>query len=191
MPDKKGSTDQHSETNQKYDNGRPAWEEQAGLAADTTSVRIYPSRQQKQQWEDETDGSLSQYLINLIQEARADRHVGSTPSDSDADQQMRDRIQELEAETERLREELRQAQQQSAGTTRLDDPAVVKQFLSPDPQPLDAVMQEIVESGSLDQFIRKRVENTVYYLAQHGNVEFARDPASGWRLTDTGNGGDG
>lgn len=152
------------------------------LAEDTARVEIYPSEQQKQQWVDEKsdDQSLSKYVISQVNTARADQQVGATAGGDTA------AVEELEAEIERLKQTLEQERQRNAGRRQIDDPGVVKQFVEEVPKQLDELLKEIVESGCLDQFVRKRVEDTLYFLAEQGEVEYTRDKLTGWRLTGRG-----
>jgi hypothetical protein len=50
---------------------------------------------------------------------------------------------------------------------------------------LDDLLREIVESGVLDDLIRKRVEDKLYFLASQNRVEYKK--GWGWKIS---NGGD-
>ena len=148
------------------------------LADDTVQITIYPKQQKKQQWEHEKPDaqSLSQYVVTKVDQARADEQVGRTGDTA--------QTQELEAEIDRLETALERERQRRTGRQGFEDPELGKRFLTPHAQGLEDILQQIVESGCLDQFIRQPVEDTLYFLAQQHEVEFSRDKTTGWRLTE-------
>lgn len=62
-----------------------------------------------------------------------------------------------------------------SGRTHVDDDTFLQKFLSEQPKPLSQIAQEIVESGSLDTLIRKRVESQLHFLSATGEVEHKRE----------------
>ena len=76
------------------------------LDQETTKAQLYPHEDHKEEWQEEAEKagqSLSQYLYDLIQEARAYRE-GDVPITSEDE-----RVQELESRIEELQNELDQA----------------------------------------------------------------------------------
>lgn len=69
-------------------------------------------------------------------------------------------------------------------TTEINDIDFLEQFLSAEYQTLPEILQEIVESGALDNLIRKPIEDELYYLASQDRVEYERGHS--WRLTEGG-----
>jgi hypothetical protein len=163
------------------DREQPRNEEQKGLATDTTVAHIYCACRHKTDWKAEArqNGytSLSNYLYDLILEARSYRRAGfavSAPVD---------RLDELEAEVDALEQKLqRERQEHSGDRASVDDPDFLKQFLTTEYQSLADLMQRVVESGALDNLVRQRVEDQLYYLAAQDRVQY--EPGHGWKLTD-------
>lgn len=157
-----------------------SWAEATGLADDRSYARTYPTDQQKTAWQESAEEqglSLSKYIIVKVEEARAHETITLPPGPSDEIGE----LDELESQVEKLRSELRKERQKNAGKRLVGDKEVVKRFVTREPQTLPEILQCLVESGCLDDFIRKPVENTLYFLAQHGEVEYDRRHG-GWRL---------
>lgn len=160
-----------------------AWGEKTGLRPETVRVPIYPDQTQKQHWKAAAEkrgfASLSRYVIRRVEEARlfeemdigGPRHVHMT-------------IEELQQENERLREELDQARKQSGARPEIDDADFLERFLTDQYRPLHEILQDIVESGVLNDLIRKRVESQLYYMAGNNRVEYER--GFGWKLAEDG-----
>lgn len=161
------------------------WHAQTGVSADTVRVPIVCKKRHREQWDEEAAekgfSNRSRYLFNLIQEARAYRE-NSIRGSRQAEQQ----IQQLQTEIERLKEELEHERRKTSGRPAVDDIDFVERFLTDNYQPLSEILKEIVESGALNDLIRKRVEDQLYFLAEQDRVEYQR--GWGWRLTE--NGGD-
>ena len=160
------------------------WKESVNLPESTTKVSLYCSEDDKEEWDEEVEEkqykSRSKYLYELIQEARAYRDQGFL-----AHHESEERIEELKQEIESLENRLEDRERQSSGQTEVDDVDFLEKFLDDTYKPLDQILREIVESGALDDLIRKRVEDQLYFLAQQDRVEFER--GNGWKLR---NGGD-
>lgn len=167
------------------DEDQPTWAANTGLAEDTERVFTYPPTEVKNEWEQAADeqgfSSLSKYVYHRVEEARAYR-----ANDVRGPQQAEQRIQELQTEVERLREQFEKEQQKSGGRPAIDDIDFLEKFLTGNYQPLEEILQQIVESGVLNELIRKRVEDQLYFLAGQDRVTYER--GWGWKLTD--NGGD-
>jgi hypothetical protein len=158
------------------------WEQTLGLAPDTTRVSLTCTKDDREEWSREASrqgyGSRSQYLYELIQEARAYREAGFLAHhDSD------ERIEQLETQVDHLEQQLARERQESSGRLEIDDPVFLKQFLCDEYQTLGELSKQIVESGVLDDLIRERIEDRLYFLASQGTVEY--EPGWGWKLSDT------
>jgi len=79
---------------------------------------------------------------------------------------------------------LEREQNQKSDTTELADIDFLEKVLSAEYQTLTEIVRAIVESGELDNQIRKPIEDELYYLASQDRVEYER--GHGWRLTDGG-----
>ena len=160
------------------------WKETLNLPESTTKATLYCSETDKEKWDREVEEqgykSRSTYLYELIQEARAYRQQGFL-SHHDSEE----KIEELEQEIERLEKQLENQEQKDSGRTQVDDIDFLEKFLEQQYKTLDQLLREIVESGALDDLIRKQVEDQLYFLAQQNRVEYQR--GHGWKLT---NGGD-
>ena len=161
---------------------KPQWKQTAGLAADSTVAQVVCSEQDKQDWKDEADdrgySSLSKYLYDLIRLGKAeyedqflDRHRLETE------------LEELQEENEQLRQRLADQEKRRGGRLEVDDAPFLQRFLTDQYKELDEILQEIVESGALNEMLRKRVEDELYVLAQQGTVEYER--GWGWKQPDT------
>ncbi|QIB75306.1 hypothetical protein G3I44_14030 [Halogeometricum borinquense] len=160
---------------------KPQYKQSMGLAAETALVHIMPSEELAETWKQEAKdngfSSRSKYLFVLIEEARRFRdHELANPSRAEH------RIDELQAEIEQLEQKLQKTQQAASGSVTVDDPEFVKQFLTENYQELPAVVQRVVESGALNDLLRKPVEDQLYYLATQGEVEYER--GWGWKLAE-------
>lgn len=93
-------------------------------------------------------------------------------------------MRELEAQVEQLEERLERERQNDTTRRRIDDIDFLEQFLTTDYKRLPELLQEIVETGELDELIRKPIEDELYYLAAQNRVEYER--GHGWRLTEGG-----
>jgi len=159
------------------------WKDRIGLSESTDKVTLYCSKTDKEEWTSEADEkgykSRSKYLYELIQEARAYREQGFL-----AHHESEEKIEELEQEIEQLEDRLENQSKQSSGRTMVDDVDFLEKFLEDTYKPLDQVLREIVESGALDDLIRSRVEDQLYFLAEQDRVEYER--GHGWKLTQSG-----
>lgn len=160
-----------------------SWRTQTGVASDTVRVPIVCKKHHREQWDQEVEEegfrNRSRYLFNLIQEARAYRR-----NDVRGTRASEQRIQQLQSEVERLEEELEHERRKTSGRPSVDDVDFLERFLTENYQPLSEILQAIVESGALNDLIRKRVEDKLYFLAQQDRVEFQR--GWGWRLVEDG-----
>lgn len=149
------------------------------LADETVLVHLYVDETHKAAWKEEAPRqgytSLSKYLYDLILEARSYRDQGFL-----AHHDSKERIAELEAEIAALEEQLAKEREQRSGRVSIDDSEFVQQFLTDQYQPLPRIMQRVLESGALDDLVRKRIEDQLYFLASQDRVEY--EPGHGWRL---------
>lgn len=155
------------------------WEARANLAPGTTRITLSCQKEERNQWSeearDEGFSSRSKYLYQLIQEARAYRQHGLF-----ADQGSKQRIEELETQVEALEQQVERERRKQSGRITVDDPLFLEQFLTETYTPLPELLQMIVESGTLDDLLRKRIEDQLYVLAAQNQVEY--EPGWGWRL---------
>lgn len=157
------------------------WEKSMGLAPGSTRVTLTCSKTEREQWAEDAEkngySSRSAYLYDLIQEARSYREQGFL-AHHDSEQ----RIKELEAQVDALEQQLNHEQQKRGGRLEVDDATFLTRFLDDQYQPLPVILQRVVESGALDDLIRKRVEDQLYFLASQDRVEY--EPGHGWKYTD-------
>lgn len=158
------------------------WKDSTNLPESTTKVTLYCSEDDKEEWSQEVEEkrykSRSKYLYELIQEARAYREQGFL-----AHHESEEKIKELQQKIEHLENRLENQERRSSGRTTVDDVDFLEKFLEDTYKPLDRILREIVESGALDDLIRKRVEDQLYFLAQQDQVEFER--GHGWKLSSS------
>ena len=159
------------------------WKQTSGLAADSTVAQIVCKEPDKQEWDEKAEEkgyrSTSKYLYELVQEARAYRQQGYL-----AHHRSEEKIAELKARIKELETQLEREQNQESDTTEIADRDFLEKVLSAEYQTLPEIVRAIVESGELDNQIRKPVEDELYYLASQNLVEYER--GHGWRLTDGG-----
>ncbi len=156
------------------------WEDNLGLADDTTKVSIYCNVEDKETWTEEAEKqgrSRSTYLYELIQEARAYRQAGFLGWE-----ESQERIEGLESEVERLEEKVNK--EKSVSKTKLRNPEPVTRHLSTKYKTLNDIVQEFVEQKDLETVLRPAIEDTLYVLAERDVVEYQR--GHGWRLTERG-----
>lgn len=172
-----------AENNRK--NGKKQWQRTSGFAADTKMVHIIVPESRADTWDQEADetgfDNRSDYLRTLLAEARAFRS-----DDTLRPRQAEKKIESLQAEVRRLEGQLENEQRAGAGAVSFDDPRFVERFLTENYQPLEEILQSILESGAAEQLIRKPVEDQLYFLAAENDVEFKR--GWGWKRTRNGGG---
>lgn len=159
------------------------WQEATNVKEATERVVIYCHKNEKQKWAEDADEngykSRSTYLYELIKEARAYRNQGFL-----ARKENKERIKELEAKVEHLKAQLEQENRKSSGRVEIDDPEFLYRFLDTQPKTLEEILKAIVESGALNDLIRKPVEDQLYFLASQNQVEYRQ--GWGWKLTKRG-----
>lgn len=162
------------------------WRTDAGLAEETTSARIYPSKVQKQRWEEESgDKSLSRYIIEHVEEARLHRQKDDPENDVDQSEreQLENRIEELENQLENAQDRGTPEEQE------IYSPDVVQKALTAQPQSQAEILQTLLENPGFQQLVADRVEKTLYSLASKGRIEFSRNPTGWKKATEKGEGG--
>jgi hypothetical protein len=156
------------------------WKDSTNLPESTTKVTLYCSEDDKEEWSQEVEEkgykSRSKYLYELIQEARAYREQGFL-----AHHESEERIEELKEEIEHLENRLENQEQRGSGQIQVDDIDFLEKFLEDTYKPLNQILREIVESEALDDLIRSRVEDQLYFLAQQDRAEYER--GHGWKLS--------
>jgi len=161
------------------------WKQTSGLAADSTVAQIVCKEPDKEEWDQEAEEkgyrSTSKYLYELVQEGRAYRQQGYL-----AHHRSEEKVAELKAQIKELETQLEREQNQESDTTELADIDFLEKVLSAEYQTLPEILKNIIESGELDNQIRKPVEDELYYLASQDRVEYKR--GHGWRLTAGGDG---
>ena len=159
-------------------------DEYAKLSEDRCAVKIYPEEEVAEQWEEyieDRDISLSQYLQNLINEARSYRQYGLVETGDD-----QRRVQELQERVEQLQRRLEEKDSESTEAVSFDPETLKQEVLTDQYQSLEEILQVIVESGILNDILLGPVENQLYFLAAQDEVEYER--GWGWKLVED-NGG--
>lgn len=160
------------------------WHKRTGVSEDTARIAIVCKEDDRKQWTEEAQEhgykNRSQYLYDLIQEARAYRQEGFL-----SHHQSEHQIEELENQVTTLKHRLAEKEKKHAGTQLVDDPQFIQKFLTTNYQSLSQILKDIVETGALDGLIRKQVEDQLYYLTAQDQVTYRR--GHGWKLV---NGGD-
>jgi hypothetical protein len=160
------------------------WKETCNLDEDTELVKSYVPEDVKETWKDEAEeqgfSSLSKYVAAKVEQARAHEQIPRNSESSEQDQQLQNRITELEEELE----EARAKQGGGEATVSVLDDGVVKQALSYQCKTLEEVLRDLIEDSAADQLIRQPVETRLYELAADQEVEFQR--GAGWRLAQAG-----
>jgi hypothetical protein len=159
-------------------------DEYAKLSEDRCAVKIYPREEVAEQWEEDIDDreiSLSQYLQNLIHEARSYREHGLVQTDGS-----QKRVQELQEEIAQLQRRLEEKEAESTEAVSFDPETLKKEVLTDQYQPLEEILQEIVESGILNDVLLGPVENQLYFLAAQDEVQYER--GWGWKLSEESGG---
>lgn len=163
------------------DEDHESWEARANLGEGTTRIVLSCTKLERDRWLEEAAdvgfSSRSKYLHTLIHEARAYRKHGVV-----ADQPSEDRIDQLEAQLTALENQLRRERQKQGARGAVDDPEFLVRFLEETYTPLAEILRKIIESGALDGFVRKRVEDQLYILAAQGTVAY--EPGWGWKLVE-------
>ncbi|WP_255681423.1 hypothetical protein [Natrinema sp. SYSU A 869] len=152
-----------------------------GLAEGSTQITLTCSKKEREIWSKEAAkagfSSQSKYLYILIQEARAYRQHGVF-----ADRSSEERIEELETEVELLENKLEREQVKRSARVEVDDARFLERYLEDTYKTQSELLQEIVESGAMDDLIRKRIEDELYVMAGKDQVKY--EPGWGWKLTD-------
>lgn len=155
------------------------WEREVGLKEETTYVAIYPARTHAETWMQEAkenDQARSRYLIELIQEARAKRQGRLSASDTHEK-----RVEELTRTIERLEDEI-EATHESSSSPQSHDALDLKPHLTNRCQPMDNIVDTVLDSNELPDVVTRLVEDQLYQLAEQDEAEYKH--GFGWRLTD-------
>lgn len=159
------------------------WQEATNVKEATERVVIYCHKNEKEEWAKEADEngykSRSTYLYELIKEARAYRSQGFL-----ARKENKERVEELEAQVEHLEAQLNQEEKKSSGRVEINDPEFLYRFIDTDYKKFEEILKAIVESGALNDLIRKPVEDQLYFLASQNRVEYKT--GWGWKLSKGG-----
>jgi len=163
---------------------KPQWKQTSGFAADSTVVRLVVPEEKASSWDSEADrrgfDNRSDYLRTLIGEARAYRqHNMGDPHTAEQ------KIDALESEVTELEQRLEQEQQAGAASAAIDA-AFVKRFLTDTYTTFPDVLQRVIESGAVDDVVRKPVEDQLYFLAAQNDVKYER--GFGWKIADDARG---
>lgn len=157
------------------------WQDQGenmGLDEETARIELYCNYRDKQTWKQEADkqrySSLSKYLYDMIQEGRATRHEGTQPPEGTAD-----RIQELEAENERLKQQVADDESETLDPS-LVDADLVAALLTEQYQPVEELLDQLTENDELQTTLKNPVTDALYDLADDDRAEYER--GWGWRL---------
>lgn len=154
-----------------------AWDR---LREDTEKAEIYCHEDHKTEWKKESkhEGqSLSRYLYDLIQEARAYRE-GGLPLIASKDE----RVEELQSRIEELQGELSRAQKDQSGGTRITVDDLTEEVLTNQYQTLDELLEDVKATEEVSDHLRRRLEERLYSLAEDEEVEFQR--GHGWRFAE-------
>lgn len=166
-----------ADTSVSDSNSDPDWYR---LDDETTKAQLYPHEDHKTEWQQEAEHagqSLSQYLYDLIQEARAYRE-GDMPIIASEDE----RVQELQSRIEELQDELDQARQRQQSGSRLSVADLVERQLTGQYKTVDEVLDDVKTSEKVTQHLRRQIEEQLYDLTENGEVEFQR--GHGWRIAE-------
>lgn len=159
------------------------WRESTGIPEDTSRVTIYCSSSDKKAWTEEAQNqdyaSRSVYLYELIEDARAHRQNGFLSW-----QQSRERIEALEQQVDTLQSELEQEKRGNHPPSRFASATFVTPHLSHRYQSLERIANTVISEESIEDIVRKPVEDTLYSLVENGTVEYRR--GHGWRLSEEG-----
>ena len=150
------------------------------LSEDRREVNLYPEKEVAEQWEEEAEDqniSLSQYLQILINEARSYRQYGLVSTDGS-----QKRVQELQEEIAQLQRQLEEKESESTDAVSFDPETLKQEVLTDQYQSLEEILQEIVESGFLNDVLLGPVENKLYFLAAQDEVQYER--GFGWKLAE-------
>jgi len=143
-------------------------------------VKTYAVEEVKEDWKTEAadEGlSLSRYLHNLIQEARAMRFQGRLKLGD------RRRVEELEQEIDELETKLENRNQNRSNPdvgSSLIQPESLEERLGDEYKPLDQLLKELVGDEEFQNRLRTELKTELYRLANNGHVEYRR--GSGWKL---------
>lgn len=150
------------------------------LDDETAKAHLYPHEDHKNEWQQEAEQagqSLSRYLYDLIQEARAYRE-GDVPIIASEDE----RVQKLQNRIEELQNELYQARQRQQGDSRLSIADLVEKELGNQYKTVDEILDDIKASDKVTQHLHRQIEDQLYNLTENGEAEYQR--GHGWRLKE-------
>ena len=166
-----------TDTSASDSDSKPDWYR---LDDETTKAQLYPHEDHKDDWQQEAEKvgqSLSQYLYDLIQEARAYRE-GDVPLIASENK----RVQDLQNRIEELENELNQARQQHQSGSKLSISDLIEQELSEQYKTIDEILNDIKASEKVNQHLRRQIEEQLYSLAENGDAQFQR--GHGWRIKE-------
>lgn len=163
-----------------YNTQQSDWEHEIGLNEETAYVVIYPARSHAELWMEEADEqgrSRSQYLYELIQEARAKRQgqLRTQRRDAQREEELERTNAQLESKIESLRND--DAENVNVDLARIVDPVLTTQY-----QPFDQLVSSAHETEALETWLRTNVETRLFELVEQDRVEY--QGGHGWRWAE-------
>ncbi|WP_157744157.1 hypothetical protein [Halopenitus persicus] len=159
------------------------WKEVVGLADGTDKVAIYCKESDKEAWTEEAEEkgypSRSKYLYDLVIEGQRVRETDffDKPGDSEQNEELRERINELHDEISRLKGS-------PDGDPNLIVPDLVLGELSEEYRTHDELVSSILDSDRIENHVREEVEDILYDLIDADRAEY--QIGHGWRHVPEG-----
>ena len=156
------------------------WQKTGGFAADTELVQIVCKDEQKKQWTEEASrkgySSRTEYLLELIREARRYRERGFLAREED--------FTDVSHQSDDSSEPAHQQADQGRIDAGVVPPGFIEQILTTQYQSQEDIVQQILESDSLEEHVADAAEDVLFTLAEHDVVEHRR--GHGWRWNEEG-----
>ena len=156
------------------------WRSTSGLAESTDKIQVYLAKTLKQTWEDEAediDLSLSNYVKELVQEARFFREQGQLKlGDRRRVEELQERIEELE---QQLENSDTTADPNGTDKARLVNTKQVEQALTDQFQSFDQVVESLLEQDKFRNRLRRELETELYGLGESAQATYRR--GHGWK----------
>ena len=155
------------------------WRSTAGVADTTDKVQVYTAQTLKQTWKEEAeelDLSVSNYVEELVQEARFLRNQGQLKlGDRRRVEVLQKRIEELERQTE----DNDSNGSENSAKPRLVDTQNVEQVLTRQFQSFDEVVEALLQQDEFRNQLRQQIETELYGLGESAQATYRR--GYGWK----------
>lgn len=156
-----------------------SWQTTMGLSEETTRVYIYAYKTWKEDWEHEAEQngrSLSEYLQQLIQEARFQRSEGKLEiGDRHKVKALQQKVDELQSQVDKQGDTSTSAEKSGQAVPE----NLLLEALTENYRQTDDLVDQLLESEAFRQHLQLQLESQLFELGNRGDAVYRR--GKGWK----------